>query len=61
MLNDSQHSRRKRHMVKEDDWDYKKAKLLREKGKQYKSRKLANGKNKFVVTKPPREIKDVRC
>ncbi|KAG8330830.1 hypothetical protein J6590_054120 [Homalodisca vitripennis] len=31
MLNDSQRSRRKRHMVKEDDWEYKKAKLLREK------------------------------
>ncbi|KAG8333225.1 hypothetical protein J6590_005982 [Homalodisca vitripennis] len=31
MLNDSQCSRRKMHMVKEDDWEYKKAKLLREK------------------------------
>ncbi|KAG8335066.1 hypothetical protein J6590_077420 [Homalodisca vitripennis] len=58
MLNDSQCSRRKRYMVKEDDREYKKAKFLREKGKQYKGRKLVNVKNTFVVTKPPREIKD---
>lgn len=30
------HGREDRHQVKEDDWDYKRAKLLREKGHQYK-------------------------
>lgn len=54
-------TRRKRHQVKEDDWEYKRAKTLREKGDQYKGRRLIDGKSKFIIEKPPKKMKSITC
>lgn len=54
-------TRRKRHQVKENDWEYKKAKLFREKGEEYKGRRLVEGKSKFVVDKQRKNMKPITC
>lgn len=46
--------------MNEDDWEYKRAKILREKEK-YKGRKIVDGKSLFVVHKSKREMKPITC
>lgn len=53
--------RRKRHQVTEDDWEYKKAKILREQGKEYKGRIVIDGKVMGIVSRPERTMKEVTC
>lgn len=53
--------RRKRHQVVEEEWENKKAKILREQGKDYIGRKYVDGKFKEYVTRPKRELKPITC
>lgn len=50
--------RKKRHQVSEDEWNCKKAKILREQGAEYEGRKVIDGKITRVV-KPKRTMKEI--